>query len=240
MDIIHSTLIQECMEKNEARVFKNAFPNIFSTEEFNNLLNLRAFQTVERLQPTKEVRKLTKWKRLSEEDRREPWVKNANTIPPTLVEEIINSSVCYWPDSSRANEKINELAFYLEELSGENCDAHIFFSVKEGLENHWGAHYDDATNLIVQAVGKTHWRCCKDQVDIDVVPTNVKNIEDYGLYIDEVLEPGDAIFIPKSVIHEPKNLTSRISVSFPMKSRENWLERKNQRQDRKWLNIDFT
>ena len=218
MDIIHSTLIQECMEKNEARVFKNAFPNIFSTEEFNNLLNLRAFQTVERLQPTKEVRKLTKWKRLSEEDRREPWVKNANTIP---------------------NEKINELAFDLEEMSGENCDAHIFFSVKEGLENHWGAHYDDATNLIVQAVGKTHWRCCKDQVDIDVVPTNVKNIEDYGLYIDEVLEPGDAIFIPKSVIHEPKNLTSRISVSFPMKSRENWLERKNQRQDRKWLNIDF-
>ena len=200
---------------------------------------MRSFQTIERLIPTKEVRKYTKWKRLSEEDRREPWVKNTNTIPPTLVEEIINSSVCYWPDSSRVNEKINDLAWNLEELSGENCDAHIFFSVKKELENHWGAHYDDATNLIVQAVGKTHWRCCKDKVDVNEVPTNVKNIEDYGVYIDEVLEPGDAIFIPKAVIHEPRNLTSRVSVSFPMISREKWLERKNQRQDRKWLNIQF-
>jgi len=240
MDKLESTLIQECMEKNEARVFKNIFPDIFSVEEFNKLLNLRSFQTTQRLIPTKEVRKLTKWKNLSDQDRREPWVKDTTTIPPTLVEEIINSSVCYWPDSSRVNEKINQIAFYLEEMSGENCDAHIFFSVKKELENFFGAHYDTATNLIVQAVGRTHWRCCKDSVDTSKVPPNVKNIEDYGVYIDEVLEPGDAIFIPKEVIHEPRNLTSRISVSFPMRSREKWLNTRNPRQDRKWLNIDFT
>ena len=29
------------MENNESRVFKNAFPNLFTVEEFNKLLNLR-------------------------------------------------------------------------------------------------------------------------------------------------------------------------------------------------------
>ena len=32
--------LKECMENNESRVFKNAFPNLFSVEEFNKLLNL--------------------------------------------------------------------------------------------------------------------------------------------------------------------------------------------------------
>ena len=231
--------LKECMENNESHIFKNAFPNIFSVEEFNSLLNLRSFQTIQRLTPTKQVKKLKKWKNLSDEDRREPWVKDTTTIPPSLVEEVINSCVCYWPDSSRVNKEINDLSLQLEDMSGENCDAHIFFSVKKELENFFGAHYDTATNFIVQAVGRTHWRCCKDAVDTSEVSTNVKNIEDYGIYIDEVLEPGDAIFIPKGVLHEPRNLTSRISVSFPMRSRDKWLKTKNPRQDRKWLNIKF-
>ena len=166
-------------------------------------------------------------------------MKDTTTIPPSLVEEVINSCVCYWPDSSRVNKKINDIALQLEDMSDENCDAHIFFSVKKELENFFGAHYDTATNLIVQAVGRTHWRCCKDPVDTSKVPPNVKNIEDYGVYIDEVLEPGDAIFIPKEVLHEPRNLTPRISVSFPMRSRDKWLKTKNPRQDRKWLSVDF-
>ena len=85
MDKLESTLIQECMEKNEARVFKNIFPDIFSVEEFNKLLNLRSFQTTQRLIPTKEVRKLTKWKNLSDQDRREPWVKDTTTEIITLT-----------------------------------------------------------------------------------------------------------------------------------------------------------
>ena len=241
MDIDINTFydIRECIDNKESRVLKGAFPDIFSVEEFNRLLNLRSFQTTQRLTPTKQVKSLTKWKALSDEDKREPWVKDTTTIPPSLVEEVINSCVCYWPDSSRVNEKINDLAFQLEEMSDENCDAHIFFSVKKELENFFGAHYDTATNLIVQAVGRPHWRCCKYPVDTSKVPPNVKNIEDYGVYIDEVLEPGDAIFIPKEVLHEPRNLTPRISVSFPMRSRDKWLKTKNPRQDRKWLNVDF-
>ena len=231
--------LKKCIENNESRVFKNAFPDIFSVKQFNRLLNLRSFQTIQRLVPTREVRKLTKWKNLSDQDRREPWVKDTTTIPPSLVEEIINSCVCYWPDSSRVNKQINSLALELEEISGENCDAHIFFSVKKELENFFGAHYDTATNLIIQSVGKTHWRCCKEQVNTEEVPANVKNIENYGVHIDEVLEPGDAIFIPKAVLHEPRNLTARISVSFPMRSREKWLDKKNSRQDRKWLDVKF-
>ena len=142
--------LKECMENNESRVFKNAFPNIFSVEEFNRLLNLRSFQTTQRLTPTKEVRKLTKWKNLSDQDRREPWVKDTTTIPPSLVEEIINSCVCYWPDSSRVNKQINDLTFELEEMSNENCDAHIFFSVKKELENFFEHIMILTTNFIVQ------------------------------------------------------------------------------------------
>ena len=93
--------------------------------------------------------------------------------------------------------------------------------------------------LLFKLQEKPHWRCCKDPVDTSKVSPNVKNIEDYGVYIDEVLEPGDAIFIPKEVLHEPRNLTPRISVSFPMRSRGKWLKTKNPRQDRKWLSVDF-
>ena len=64
MDINTFYDIQKCIDNKESRVFKGAFPNIFSIEEFNRLLNLRSFQTIQRLTPTKEVKKLTKWKNL--------------------------------------------------------------------------------------------------------------------------------------------------------------------------------
>ena len=133
MDIDINTFydIRECIDNKESRVFKGAFPDIFSVEEFNRLLNLRSFQTTQRLTPTKQVKSLTKWKALSDEDKREPWVKDTTTIPPSLVEEVINSCVCYWPDSSRVNEKINDLAFQLEEMSDEIVMHTYFFLLRK-------------------------------------------------------------------------------------------------------------
>ena len=46
-------------------------------------------------------------------------------------------------------------------------------------------------------MGETHWRCCKDPVDTSKVSPNVKNIEEYGVHIDEVLEVGDDYFHTK-------------------------------------------
>ena len=233
-------IIKQCMENGESYVFRQKFNNLFSKEEFNHLLNLRPFTTVSRFLPTKRNKRLETYKALTSEQKREPWVKSLDSIPPSIIEEVIRTCVCYWPDCSRVNKQINDLCFELEELSGENCDAHIFFAIDKKLENSFGAHYDEATNLIVQVEGRTHWKVCTDKVNTDEVPPNVKDIDKYGVGIDTILNPGDAIFIPKHVLHEPKNLTSRISVSFPMKSRQPWLTRPNQRQDRKWLEVDFT
>ena len=61
MDIDINTFydLQKCIDNKESRVFKGVFPDIFSVEEFNRFLNLRSFQTIQRLTPTKEVKKLT-------------------------------------------------------------------------------------------------------------------------------------------------------------------------------------
>ena len=73
-------------------------------------------------------------------------------------------------------------------------DVHVYTG-QENDCNSFGAHFDLADNFILQTEGKSRW------------------IVSHAF--DIILNPGDAIFIPRNWVHECKPMGKRISLSFP-------------------------
>jgi ribosomal protein L16 Arg81 hydroxylase len=73
-------------------------------------------------------------------------------------------------------------------------DVHVYIGVNEKSKS-FGEHCDKSANFILQTEGKSRW-----------IVSN---------FLDVILEPGDAIYIPKLQMHECLPITKRISLSFP-------------------------
>lgn len=79
-------------------------------------------------------------------------------------------------------------------------------------------HEDNASNFIVQVEGETHWRVFNNR-NSDLVsdyPPNIPDEKYLECVIDEVLLPGDILYIPKHYYHEARPKGKRLSVSIPM------------------------
>lgn len=78
----------------------------------------------------------------------------------------------------------------------KECTAHVYVSFLTKSKN-LGAHKDGSDVFYIQALGKTRWE----------VHFN-KQIEEY------TLEPGDMIYVPKEIIHNPIPLSPRVGLSI--------------------------
>jgi ribosomal protein L16 Arg81 hydroxylase len=99
---------------------------------------------------------------------------------------------------SRYNKDINNICKSLEEMTGNPSDAHLY----GGLYTHsksFGKHKDIPHNLIIQFEGTCSWRIWQKEV----------------LVIDDILYPGDTIYVPASFYHEAIPTGRRLSISFP-------------------------
>ncbi len=207
------------IEKLQPSHFINAFPNIFSWRELENLLNLRPFVNHQRL------------KFINKEEyswNNQGWLTDVNTYPPTLLERELRTNLCSIIDASRVNKKVNSICKELESTFTNSCvDAHIYFTVAEDLSRGFGIHWDNSHNLIVQVEGSSRfqiWGC-------DVKEKNVEHLEESPL-IEVVMSSGDAIFVPMKVYHRAISLSKRLSISFPIS-----YETKFEPQDRHWVEL---
>jgi mannose-6-phosphate isomerase-like protein (cupin superfamily) len=214
------------IKHNKPFVIRNTFHNLLSITEFESLLNLTPFTNSKRFRGTFPVERF-EWQLPN-------WNTGTDHWPIDIVKKVINAGVCYMTDCSRATRKINVISSNIESLTNRPVDAHIYFSKSKSLKNGFGIHKDFSDNFIVQVDGETHWQVGgKTYYEADRNINKFK--EDDAIFIDTILQPGDAIFIPANVYHSPKNLSKRISVSFPS-AQEN-AENFEQREWLKWNEI---
>ncbi len=80
-----------------------------------------------------------------------------------------------------------------------------------------GPHIDQYDVFIIQGLGKRHWRVgAKDKGQYEeIIQANaLRQIKQFDSVIDEVLEPGDILYIPPGFPHEGYALENSISYSI--------------------------
>ena len=230
------------INKNKPSFLNNFSEILFSWEELEHLLNLRPFVNSKRfafsMQPGS-PRVHYNWKH-------EAWLTDVNSWPPTMIDEVINKYVVHLPDSSRANQKINNVCQQLEKKFNCPADAHIYFSVKgkdelPGFEE----HFDRPSNLIIQVHGETRFKIWNKTTDESLLYSRDdfkiwkkhrdENLKDVKPVIDKVMKPGDAVWVPPFYWHRADSLTKRLSISFPIAT--DFHSPLSPSQDRHWIEI---
>ena len=203
---------------------KNYYPNLFTWEEFEYLINIRPLLTDDRVWVLEGDS--YKWGNSG-------WAINKNCYPPFLFKEIIEKHLCYLSDMSRCTEKVNAFAKRLEDEYEHQTDAHIYICLNTELEHPFGAHYDRSHNVIVQCEGTTNFKVwdeignCTSSTKIDLKELPKEPV------LDVDMEPGDAIWIPRYFPHLATSKTKRLSISFPI----NHDPLKYGSEDREWVKI---
>lgn len=207
LDTNELNILRDISNNKQPQFMKDALHNVLNIDQFENLINLTPF--------TNDIRFNTSWSIPQYNWTVPDWSTGINHWPSSLIEHFLDSGTCYLRDCSRINEKINNICAVLEKHNNVPVDAHVYFTKNKDSKNNFGVHKDEAHNLIIQVQGSTHW-----QVGSNVYKEAKKNLdnfyEDDIILINEILNPGDIIFVPAYVYHSAKSLTKRISISFPI------------------------
>ena len=190
--------------KSEKFHFGKSIQDLFTIEELENLLNLRPFVNKERLVLTEN--KKYSWFGYS-------WQTDTDTLPVSILKEIIQKDVAYIRDASRVNKKINKVCKELEDIFKKPVDCHIYFSFKKNVKG-FNRHKDLNDNFIVLCIGKIKVEVWTDKK------------------VKKIMNPGNYVFIPKNTDHRITPLTEkRLSCSFPISSHQGVFD------ERKWLKL---
>jgi hypothetical protein len=222
-----SKLLKKCVDDDTPMVLKGIANNILSDEEFERMLNLRPFVTTSRIKPT------NGWN--EHQWFGEPYDSDVNSIPYDVLQEHIDQGVMIINDASRWNKSMNDLCMHIENEFNMPADCHIFFSKNPSIQNSFSMHKDPQHNVIVQTSGQTNWRVGSKPFIGNHYPRNLEFdtlIDGDSLAVDEILSPGDAVFIPAEFYHQPRNITKRVSVSFTVDPNP---EVSRVKRERRWM-----
>lgn len=117
------------------------------------------------------------------------------------------------------NENINALIRELEEKYDIGCDAHVYCATQPSKS--FNIHDDLPANIICQIEGKTRWKVYDNRSshlhNVATLPSECKLNPDkyFTTLIDDVLEPGDILYIPARQFHAAEPFEKRISLSIP-------------------------
>lgn len=188
-----------------------ADPSIFSWTELERLLNLRPFVNHKRFHILND--KDYTW--------HNPGWSSDNGYPPSLIQQEIKQYVCYLSDCSKVNQQINDLCASIENKTGSEVDAHIYFSFyynDKNIEKY--IHRDKSNNLIIQIDGETNFKVWNKDRDSDII-------------LDVIMQPGDVLYIPAGYWHGALSLSRRLSLSVPISPHQVEL-----REDRHWIRLE--
>jgi hypothetical protein len=207
---------------------KNYHPNLFTWKELAGLINIRPLMTYKRVKLLDPQKRVFEWYTPG-------WIKDHNTYPPSLVRKLLDEIVIYFSDMSRATKNLNNFASSIEDEYKRHTDAHIYVCRNPKIEHPFAAHFDLQHNVIVQCEGKTNFKVWKEVEDHTVEKQIQLDMKEEPI-LDVIMEPGDAIWIPRYYPHEAISLTPRLSVSFPFTDNENSTLEKHF-EDRNWVTL---
>ena len=202
---------------------KNIHPNLFSWEEFADIINNRPLISKSRLNVLQSSKRY-EWKVPH-------WSSDSTSVSSTIIREIVENEIIYLSDMSRCTKKLNALAADIENIFKTPVDAHIYSCRNTEIPHPFGAHFDDSHNIIVQCEGITNFKIWEADTNLkrnnNLDPEALRNI-----VLDVDMEPGDQLRIPVGYPHLATSKTKRLSVSFPIKVTPGIME------DRTWVNFD--
>ena len=212
--MINSNILESIVKGDLFYLKKAINPTLFSWNELEKLLNLRPFVNDRRFHIVNDTN--YKWMNY--------WWSSDNSFPPSLIESEMKKYVCYISDASKANEHINRICKSIEDYTGCEVDAHLYFTLCcDDTEIDKFIHKDKSNNLIVQIDGRTNFKVWDN--------SSRENLKDPVL--DIIMEPGDMLFIPRNIWHGALSLSNRLSVSFPISPNKT----KN-KEDRHWIKFN--
>lgn len=135
-----------------------------------------------------------------------------------IYNHITNGRTFVLVSMNRFNKSINQLCELIETYTNSNADVHIYSGLSN-QSNSFSIHCDRLNNVIIQLDGKSDWKVWdQHKPNNDSIPL-----------IDQVLNPGDCLYIPKYCYHQCIPLGKRISISIPYG--------KSVKTNRKWYNF---
>lgn len=117
------------------------------------------------------------------------------------------------------SELANNLVKELEDRYDIGCDIHVYCSTKPSRSFH--IHDDIPANIICQVEGKTRWKIYNNRSSVFYNTGRLQERhrnhpeENFDIIMDEILEPGDILYIPSRQFHAAIPSEPRISMSIP-------------------------
>lgn len=142
-----------------------------------------------------------------------PYCHIERIIPSQVFNLIKKGNSFVLLNMNRFNKKLNFLANEIESnVVGNNfLDFHLYCGL-DSKTNSFKAHSDKSHNIIMQVDGVSRWKVYSDWYDQSLIfPSNLE--KNLNVIIDELLNPGDIVYIPAGVVHLCIPQGKRISIS---------------------------
>lgn len=127
----------------------------------------------------------------------------------------------------RFSDELWKFMYLLECCWGSvvGCNAYLTPSKSQGF----APHFDDIDAFILQVSGRKRWKLHKSVSDSSVLPRyssrDFFKEELSDPIFDQVLKPGDLLYLPRGVIHEAKSLDQdSLHVTISVNQRNNYFE----------------
>ena len=187
--------------RRPAEYIPDAFdPGLVTIEDIENYLNDHkyAHKELELIHPDT-------GQKLNYETHHGPW---RGTYDPDVIENLWNIGASFILQTPYVNSKVKQMVKSIEESNHVSCDAHIYHGKKNSSS--FVPHCDASINLVVQCKGHCRWMIWNT---IHSSPDEFPDLRERPA-LEVVMNPGDAMIVPKGQIHHAQPLTDRISVSF--------------------------
>ena len=214
----------------KAKYVEGYLPHLFSWNDLASVINIRPLMTTSRVKLLDGQGRKFKWTATG-------WHRDPNCYPPSLIRSLLDEMVIYFTDMSRVHKNLNEFATCIEDEYQRQTDAHVYICCNPELEHPFGAHIDEAHNIIIQCEGETNFKVWNELKDGEKIMKDGDNINmkiDDEPILDVVMKPGDALWVPMYYPHQAISLTPRLSVSFPF-TPSGLLTLAN--EDRNWITL---
>lgn len=117
-----------------------------------------------------------------------------------------------WEDN---NLKVRNICQLLDQIYNVNSSAHVYAGLSQNSKSFY-IHADNPSNIIFQIDGKTEWSVYSNRISTICELKKVKVDESkFDCIMNDVLVPGDILYIPSRMYHLAQPMGRRISISFP-------------------------
>lgn len=117
-------------------------------------------------------------------------------------------------------EAIHALCESLEDEFGATTSANVYMTPASSCG--FAPHYDDVDVFVLQVAGRKRWHVYEPLTEAAKLPRqssadfrdvdDVLSVGDYGNRLEETLEPGDVLYLPRGFVHHAKTLHDHTSL----------------------------